>query len=234
MADGDKGNAAAGLDPELRRQLEAMIAERVEAEVAARLDAAVDQRVRELAAAAVDERLAAVESTIRDAQERLDAIEANGQIDQVSILVFSGDLDRLMSAFIIATGAVAMGFDVAMYFTFWGLLALKKKTVFASKSVPERMLAAMLPGGPGTVGTSRMNMLGMGPALFRRLMRQHNVESLPDLITLAQELGVKMVACQMAMGVMGVRREELIDGLRYGGAVTYLGDAVDSKVTLFI
>ncbi len=224
------GAASEGIDPALRREIEALIEARVAAEVEARVDAAVEAQVKAQLGARVSE----LEGLISDAQARLQAVEAKGGLEQVSILVFSGDMDRLISAFIIATGAIAMGCEVSMYFTFWGLTGLKKKTVYANKSLPERMLAAMLPGGASSVGTSRMNMLGMGPALFRSLMRKHNVESLPDLIGLARELGVKMVACQMAMGVMGIRREELIDDLDYGGVVTYLGDAIDSKVTLFI
>ncbi len=233
--DKDKeGPGAAGIDPALRREIEALIEARVaaevEAQVAARVDAAVEAEVK----AQLGARVSALEGLIRDAQARLQAVEAKGGLEQVSILVFSGDMDRLISAFIIATGAIAMGCEVSMYFTFWGLTGIKKQTVYANKSLPERMLAAMLPGGASSLGTSRMNMLGMGPALFRSLMRKHNVESLPDLIGLAREMGVKMVACQMAMGVMGIRREELIDDLDYGGVVTYLGDAIDSKVTLFI
>lgn len=226
------------MDPALRREIEALIEARVEARVEAAVEARLGAAVEATSAGKLDAQLVArvhaLEGLISDAQARLEAVEAKGALEQVSILVFSGDMDRLISAFIIATGAIAMGCEVSMYFTFWGLTGLKKKTIYADKSLPERMLAAMLPGGASALGTSRMNMLGMGPALFRSLMRKHNVESLPDLIGLAREMGVKMVACQMAMGVMGIRREELIDELEYGGVVTYLGDAIDSKVTLFI
>ena len=194
----------------------------------------LEQLIEQLVERKVEERLGLVTEKLEAITERLADAERRGVSDRATIVVFSGEMDLLMSAFIIATGATAMGFEVAMYFTFWGLVALKKQTIFESKSVPEKMLAAMLPGGAATVGTSRLNMMGMGPALFRRLMRKHHVETLRDLINLARELGVRMVACQMAMGVMGLKREELIDGLVYGGAVTYLGDAVDSKVTLFI
>jgi len=228
------GAGLAGVDPALRRELEALIEARVEAAVEARLGSALEAKIAGEADAQLVARVHALEGLIGDARARLEAVEAKGELERVSILVFSGDMDRLISAFIIATGAIAMGCEVSMYFTFWGLTGIKKKTVYADKSLPERMLAAMLPGGASSLGTSRMNMMGMGPALFRSLMRKHNVESLPDLIGLAREMGVKMVACQMAMGVMGIRREELIDDLEYGGVVTYLGDAIDSKVTLFI
>ncbi|HFE47631.1 MAG TPA: hypothetical protein ENJ18_19440 [Nannocystis exedens] len=206
----------------------------IDARVEAGVKAAWDRRIEAEAEALLASRVATLEQQVLEAKARISEVEAKAQLEQVSLLVFSGDMDRVTSAFIIATGAVAMGCEVSMYFTFWGLLALKKRTVYAEKSIPERLLALLLPDSAKSLGTSRMNMLGMGPALFRGLMRKHNVETLPDLISLAQELGVRMVACQMAMGVMGIQSEELLDGLEYGGAATYLGDAIDSKVTLFI
>lgn len=245
-----QGRGLSGLEPALRLEVEAQVEAQVEARIEsmieariesmigarieARIEAAVARRLEAEAEAELVSRVATLEQRVLEAQGRLTEVESKGQLDQVSLLVFSGDMDRVISAFIIATGAVAMGCEVSMYFTFWGLLALKKRTVYAEKSIPERMLAMLLPGSAASLGTSRMNMLGMGPALFRSLMRKHNVETLPDLISLAQELGVRMVACQMAMGVMGIRSEELLDGLECGGVATYLGDAIDSKVTLFI
>jgi peroxiredoxin family protein len=149
-------------------------------------------------------------------------------------VVFSGELDRVMAAFVIATSAAAMGMDVTMFFTFWGLPILKKTTVWEGKSLPEKLLAAMLPAGPEHAGTSKLHMLGLGPLLLKKIMRQHNVETLPALITLAQEMGVRLIVCQMSMGIMGITREELLDGLDYGGMATYLADAGDSRITLFI
>lgn len=200
--------------------------------------ASVEPALRELIERLVEERVAArlggLTTQVEEALGRLRGLEAAVVPEQASILVFSGELDRLMSAFIIANGAVAMGLQVSMYFTFWGLVALKKCTSFAGKTVEEKLLTAMLPGGPAGVGTSKLQMLGMGPVMFKRMMAQHNVETLPGLITLAREQGVKLVACQMAMGVMGIREDELIDGVEFGGVATYLGDAIPSKVTLFI
>ena len=96
------------------------------------------------------------------------------------------------------------------------------------------MVALMMPSGPATVPTSRMNMAGMGPIFFKHLMKQRNVESLPDMVALVQELGVRMVACETSMGVMGLTRDELLEGIDYGGVATYLGDAARSKITLFV
>jgi peroxiredoxin family protein len=154
--------------------------------------------------------------------------------NRATVVVFSSDMDKLIAAFIIATGAAAMGMDVSMYFTFWGLAALKKKTVLKGKSITEKLIGIMLPSGPAHVGTSKMNMLGMGAAFFKYVMKKKNVETLPDLIALAGEMDIRMVGCQMSMEVMGITKEELIDGLDYGGVTTYLADASDSKITLFI
>lgn len=154
--------------------------------------------------------------------------------NRATLLVFSGEMDKLLSAFVVATGAVSMGMEVSMYFTFWGLVALRKKTLYRGKSFTDKLMSAMLPGTVGSVGTSNMNMFGMGPAFFRKVMKDKHVESLPDLIELAQELGVRMIACQMAMDVMGIKKEELIDNIDVGGVSTYLGQATNSKITLFI
>ena len=206
----EHGGASGRLDPALRDLVERLVDERV----AARLDG--------------------LTTKVEEALGRLGGLERAVVPEQASILVFSGDLDRLMSAFIIANGAVAMGLEVSMYFTFWGLVALKKRTSYAGKTVEAKLLAAMLPGGPSEVGTSKMHMLGMGPIMFKRMMAQQNVETLPGLIAVARELGVKLIACQMARGVMGIREDELIAGVEFGGVATYLGDAIQSKVTLFI
>jgi peroxiredoxin family protein len=154
--------------------------------------------------------------------------------NRVTIVAFSGDMDKLMAALIIATGAVAMDMNVSIYFTFWSLAALKKKTNFKGKSFSDKLTTLMLPSGPKHLGTSRMNMLGVGPAFFNKVMKRKNLLSLPEMINLAHETGVRIIACQTAMEVMGITKEELIDGLDYGGVTTYLADARDSKVTLFI
>ena len=150
--------------------------------------------------------------------------------NRATIVVFSGELDRLMAAFIIATGAAAMGLEVSMYFTYWGLSAIKKKPSFEGKNLAEKALTFCLPAGPERVPTSRMNWLGVGPKFFLHLMKLHNVESLPSLVDLAQEMEVRMVACQMSMGILGIKPEELRDNLEFGGVATYLGDATDSKL----
>lgn len=156
------------------------------------------------------------------------------QEDRATIVAFSGEMDTLFAACTIASGAAAMGMEVSMYFTFWGLNAIRTGRSFKSKSLGEKMVAFMMPGGPASVPTSRMNMAGMGPLFFKHLMKQRNVEKLPNLVELIQELGVRMIACETSMMVMGVKREELLEGVEFGGVATYLEDAAKSKITLFI
>ena len=166
-------------------------------------------------------------------EERLRAAGVT-DTNRASLIVFSGDMDRLVAAFNVALASAASGLEVSMYFTFWGLTAIRRRRTFAGKTFGEKLAGLLLPSGPATVGTSRLHMAGLGPRFFRRLMRRRNVASLPEMIAMAQELGVKMIACEMSMQVMGIRREELIPGVEYGGATTYVADAAGAKVTLFI
>ncbi len=182
----------------------------------------------------VSEGLARLQASIDQALTQIRTTSPVAPTNRATLVVFSGELDRVMAAFIIATGAAAMGMEVSMFFTFWGLPILKKTTIWEGKTVPEKLLATMLPTGPEHAGTSKLHMLGLGPLLLKQMMRQHNVETLPALITLARELGIRLIACQMTMGIMGISKEELLDGLDYGGVVTYLADASDSRITLFI
>lgn len=152
-----------------------------------------------------------------------------------TIIVFSGELDKVMAAFIIANGAAAMGDDVTMFFTFWGLNTLRKpEKVNVKKSFLQAMFGWMMPRGANKLGISKMNFGGMGASMMKVVMKQQNVTSLPDLIQTAKEQDIKMIACTMSMDVMGIREEELIDGLEYAGVATYLGEADEANVNLFI
>jgi peroxiredoxin family protein len=155
--------------------------------------------------------------------------------NRAALVVFSGDLDKVLAGFVIATGAAAAGLETSMFFTFWGLAALKKKgAASGQKNVMERMFALMTPSSTQSLGTSRMNFLGMGAVMLRKMMKDKQIASLEELMQLAGELGVKMIACTMSMDAMGVGKEELIDGLEYGGVATFMADAASSRVTLFI
>ena len=153
-----------------------------------------------------------------------------------TIIVFSGDFDKVFAAFVIANGAAAMGDDVTMFFTFWGLNALRrpKKIKVDGKSTLQRAFAAMMPRGADKLKLSHMNFAGAGPKMFKTAMKQKNVMSLDELIESAREQGIKFVACTMSMDVMGITPEELIDGLEFGGVASYLGDADEANVNLFV
>ncbi len=152
----------------------------------------------------------------------------------VTVVVHSGDLDKLMAAMIIANGAAAMGRQVCLFFTFWGLNALKTGRRAPGKTLIQRMMSWFMPSSPAKVPSSRMNLLGFGPRLFRSLMRRNGVPSLADLIETAQELDVTFIACCMSMDLMGIHASELIEGIEYGGVATYLAAAQDADTNLFI
>lgn len=155
--------------------------------------------------------------------------------DGKTMVLFSGDLDKAIAAFIIANGAAAMGKPVTMFFTFWGLNILRKpEGVRVKKSFIERMFGVMMPRGSRKLKLSNMNMAGAGSRMIRGIMKKKNISSLEELIKQAQDNGVKMVACSMSMDVMGIKPEELIDGIEIGGVATYLGETEEANMNLFV
>lgn len=152
-----------------------------------------------------------------------------------TMVVFSGDLDKAIASFIIANGAAAMNRKVTMFFTFWGLNILRKnEKVKIKKNVIEKMFGTMMPRGSKKLKLSKMNMAGMGGKMIRSLMAKKNVSSLEELIISAKKSGIRIVACQMSMDLMGIKPEELIDGVEIGGVATFLGSAETSDTNLFI
>lgn len=150
-----------------------------------------------------------------------------------TMVVFSGDLDKAIAAFIIANGALTMGKKVTMFFTFWGLSILKKKNL-AKKSFIEKMFAMMLPKNSQDLPVSKMNFFGIGAKMIRSVMKKKNIMSLEELMKKAKDSGVNITACTMSMDVMGISKEELIDGINYGGVGQYLGETEKSNNNLFI
>ncbi len=159
----------------------------------------------------------------------------NDQENKMSLIVFSNDLDKALAAFILATGGASSGMDVTMYFTFWGLSLLRKKNYMRKgKSFVERMFGMMLPKGAEGARLSKLNFWGAGTGMMKSVMRKKEIFQLNDLMDMAQKLNVHMVACTTSMEMMGIKREELIDGIDIGGVATYLGNAKESSVSLFI
>ena len=182
-------------------------------------------------------------SDIKELEAKLEALrgeveilKANAPEDKLSMVVMSGDMDKLLASFIIATGAAAMFEKVVMFFTFWSIPALKdpKKTV--SKDVVSRMFEIMLPNGADGTKLSQMNMGGMGKAMIKSIMKKHNVMSLGQLMKVAADSGVQIYVCQMSMDLMGYKMEELIDypNMKSAGVAKFLAEAGSSKASLFI
>ncbi len=154
-----------------------------------------------------------------------------------TIIVFSGDYDRAMAAFVIANGAAAMDDEVTMFFTFWGLSLLRQPTARRRGSAPDlvqRAFAALLPQGLSRLPLSRFNFGGVGPRLMRGVIRRHGVMGLEQLLASAREQGVRLVACTTSMEILGLGEADLVDDIEYAGVASYLADASDAGMNLFI
>jgi peroxiredoxin family protein len=178
--------------------------------------------------------LEALQQQVQQLQAQLDALRAQSPDSRLSMVVFSGDLDRVLASFVIASGAAASGMEVSMFFTFWGLTALRQKRESRGKTLFQKMMGWMTPVGIRGLGVSKMNFGGIGAKMLRAMMRQQGVPQPEEMAQMARDLGVRIVACQMSMDVMGIHKEELIDGVEVGGVATFLGEATRSKATLFI
>ncbi|MFA5611789.1 MAG: FAD-dependent oxidoreductase [Anaerolineaceae bacterium] len=153
----------------------------------------------------------------------------------LTMVVFSGDLDKAIAAFIIANGFASMGQKATLFFTFWGLNVLRKPDpVKVKKNFIEKMFGWMMPKGADKLTLSRMNMMGAGTAMIKGIMNKYNVDSLPEMIKTAQENGVHLLACQMSMDLMGIKQEELLDGVEIAGVATMAAAATDSNTHYFI
>lgn len=173
---------------------------------------------------------------IESLREEIAELREQAPLDKAAIVVFSGDLDRLLASLVLATGAAAAGLDTTMFFTFWGLSALKKKgsATLSGKSLKEKMFAMMTPASTEAMGVSKMNYFGMGAKMFRQMMKEKDVTSVEEMVEMARDLGVKRIACTMSMDVMGVDRKELVDDIELGGVAAFMAEASRARVTLFI
>lgn len=177
-----------------------------------------------------------IEAQIKELKDRMSRMESGTQ-DQLSMVVFSGDLDKILAAMIIATGAAAYDMKVKLFFTFWAISALRDPEKSGKgKNFMEKMFGVMLPKGAGKVKLSKMNMGGMGTSMIKGIMKKHKVASLDEMFKTAGEIGVEINICEMSMNLMGFKREEMIDypGMTVCGVATFLSDAQESKIQLFI
>lgn len=161
----------------------------------------------------------------------------NNRKDQLSMAIVSGDMDKVLAAMVISLAAAAMDTKVKLFFSFWSLSALRDpKKSPKGKDFISKMFGIMLPKGKDKLKLSNMNMAGMGPMMIKMLMKKQNVMSLGEMFKQAGELGVEITVCEMSMGLMGFKAEEFIDypNLRFAGAATFIADAGESSMQLFI
>lgn len=188
-----------------------------------------DRGTRDAIPPAIAEEIAALRSEIAELREAMPE-------DRAALLVFSGDLDRAIAAFIVATGAATAGLETTIFFTFWGLSILKKKAAKGSskRDLMQRMFSMMTPGSSESLGVSKMNYFGMGAVMLRKMMKDREVLSLEELMEMSRDLGVRIIGCTMTMDVMGIDREELFEDVELGGVAAYMGEAARARVSLFI
>jgi peroxiredoxin family protein len=155
--------------------------------------------------------------------------------EKFNVVVFSGDLDKVLAAFILATTAASMDMKVSMFFTFWGLNVLRKKKFTSGRNILQKMMNWMNKGGAGRLPLSKFNMLGLGPFMMKIMMRQSRVPDIEEFIQIAKGLGIKLVACTTTFSFMGFAKDDFIDGIdSFAGAATFLQGAREGKVSYFI
>ena len=156
---------------------------------------------------------------------------------KATIVMFSGELDKALAGFVIATGAAASGWDVTLFFTFWGINIVRdsNKKALESKDFMSKMFGAMMPNGTDKLKLSKMNMGGMGTSMMKKRMKQKNVKSLRGMIKDAKELDVKFLVCDMSMDIMGLQKSEFIEEIdEIVGVGTYVKESKGADMTLFI
>jgi peroxiredoxin family protein len=181
--------------------------------------------------------LESIQEQIAEIKTQMESLSKAAPDNKISMVIFSGELDKVLASLVIATGAVAMGMEVVMFFTFWGTTVLRDKMKnVGGKDIMGKMFGTMLPKGTGAIKLSKMNMGGMGTMMMKSLMKKKNVASIEDMLEMAGELGVQIYVCEMSMDLMGFKRDEFIQypKLDFCGVAKFMEDAQNSKVQLFI
>ena len=155
--------------------------------------------------------------------------------EKFNIVLFSGDMDKVLAAFILATTAASMNMEVNMFFTFWGLNVLRKKKLTSGKNILQKLMNFMNRGGADRLPLSKFNLMGAGPVMMKMLMKRSNVPSIGELIRIAKEQGVKFIACTTTFSFMGFAKDDFIEDVDdYAGAATYLSLAREGRISYFI
>lgn len=160
--------------------------------------------------------------------------ETTPRSDNVSLVIFSGELDKAISGLMIATTAASLGMNVTVFFTFWGINILKEKKIYEGKEIMEKMIDLMTPAGASQMRVSQMNMLGAGAAMLKRMMKDKDIISVEELLNVCKESGVNIMVCSMTMQVMGIKEQELMPEIEVAGAASFMYNASRSACTLFI
>lgn len=176
-----------------------------------------------------------IEAMVRKALATPARLDASAAVKRTTLVLFNNDLDRAIAALILATGFAAIGHEVSVFCTFWGLTVLRKDNPSpVKKDFLSRMFGFMLPSGARRLALSKLHMLGAGTVMMKHVMKRKNVPSLPELIEKSRQLGVRFTACEMAMNIMGIQKEELLDGVETAGVANFAALAERSGTTLFI
>lgn len=177
-----------------------------------------------------------LEKKIEELQTEINNLKSQLPEDKFTMVVMSGDMDKLLASFIIATGAKAMYERVVMFITFWAIPFFKDPNKKVPKNLISKAFEIMLPQHTKGLKLSKMNMCGMGPLMIKYLMKKHNVKTLSDLVKMAGEMGVEIYLCQMSMDLMGYKWEEIIDypHIKSAGVAKFVAEAGSSKATIFI
>jgi peroxiredoxin family protein len=157
------------------------------------------------------------------------------QPEKFTLILFSGDFDKAMAALTLANGAAGEGMEVTIFFTFWGINLLRQKMI-KRRLFLENMFKSMMPVGVDKIGLSKMNFLGIGPLLMKKLIRQKDGQTAADLLKMAMERNIRFIACEASLKLLGITKEELIDykRLEIAGVDIFLKNAMQSKISMFI
>jgi peroxiredoxin family protein len=176
----------------------------------------------------------ALAARVTELETRLADLAERVPENRVSLVILSGDLDKVLASFIIATGAASLGMEVTMFFTFWGLNAIKTGRDLSGKNLMESMMSLMTPSRSKELNPSHLSFFGAGAMMMRQMMKAKNVASLEELMAMSKDLGIQLIACEMSMDIMGIKHAELLPDTQIAGVATFIDQATRSRATLFI